>query len=129
MRVHPRFALDAVVELATKAGALLGGRTCNVSRGGLCVELAGAIDPGDEVEIRIALRFHDDGQSEPLLLPARVVWCTPLGDGYQIGSQFRTLSLHQSADLDLFLGFIDASPRPPGERIRKGGGKGDPFAS
>jgi Tfp pilus assembly protein PilZ len=115
-RAHPRFVVDVMVEIATPAGAPLSGRTRNVSRGGLCVELGEAVAPGQEVEIRMALLFEDDEMSEPLGLPARVVWCTPLGRVYQIGGQFRALSRHQAAYLDLFLSYIDAARAPDPER-------------
>jgi len=129
-RGHPRFVVDAVVEVAGGSGALLRGRTRNISRGGLCVELGQPLAPGEEVELRIALLFQDRRQTEALALPARIVWCTPLGDSCQVGSQFRQLSVEQAAYLDVFLGYIDASPQPSRERHASAGGiDDDPFSS
>jgi hypothetical protein len=110
-REHPRVVTDALVEVVTAGGPLLAGRTRNLSRGGLCVELTGPVEPGAEVEIRITLVFHDDHRSETLGLTARVVWCTPLGDCYQVGSQFGRLSFDEAVYLNMFLSYMDASPR------------------
>jgi hypothetical protein len=110
-REHPRYAVDAVVEVAVGSGEALVGRTRNLSRGGLCVELPTSIEPGTHVSACIALVFRDHETSEPLVLPARVVWCTPLGGGYQLGCQFGRLARMQTAYLDLFLSYLDASPR------------------
>jgi hypothetical protein len=109
-REHPRYVVDALVEIATETTLTIG-RSLNLSRGGLCLELDEPIASGTWVEVRIALIYQDEERSEPLALPARIVWCTPLGAGYQVGVQFRRLSFHQSAYLDLFLSYIDASPR------------------
>jgi Tfp pilus assembly protein PilZ len=129
-REHPRFVVDAMVEIMAASGALLRGRTRNISRGGLCVELHQALAAGEEVELRIALLFQDRRQTEALALPARIVWCTPLGDGCQVGSQFLRLSADQAAYLDLFLGYIDASPEPTRERSAPFDGiEDDPFGS
>jgi hypothetical protein len=115
--------MDAMVEVATGTGSLLTGRTLNISRGGLCVELDSALEAGSVVEIRVALLFHDRRQSEPLALPARIVWCTRLADGCQVGSQFLRLSSDQAMYLDLFLSYIDAAARPELEAAND-----DPFA-
>jgi Tfp pilus assembly protein PilZ len=111
-REHPRFVMDAAVEIATADGEAMFGRTRNLSRGGLCVEIDSPLRVGSSVEVRIALVFQDEQRSEPLPLPSRIVWCTPLGAAHQIGVQFLRLSFYQAANLDLFLSYIDASPSP-----------------
>lgn len=102
--------VDAAVEIATAEGEAMFGCTRNLSRGGLCVEIDSPLEVGASVEVRIALVFQDEQRSEPLPLPSRIVWCTPLGTTHQIGVQFLRLSFYQAANLDLFLSYIDASP-------------------
>ncbi|HTE55420.1 MAG TPA: PilZ domain-containing protein [Kofleriaceae bacterium] len=109
-REHPRFAIEARVDVRTDAAGL-SGRTRNLSRGGLCIELDAPLGAGADVEVGIALVFDDDHCSEPLALPACVAWCTPIDARYQVGCQFRRLSPHQAANLDLFLRYLEAAPR------------------
>ena len=109
-REHPRFAVCAVVEVTTRRGELHG-QTRNVSRGGLCLELAEPLVTGEDVAIAIALVFQDEQRSEQLGLPARIVWCTPIDGAHQVGAKFSRLSARQLAHLDMFLRFIEAAPR------------------
>lgn len=81
------------------------GRTRNVSRGGVCADLAQAVAVGADLDLDLALVF-DDAQSDPLRLPARVVWCTMVDDSYQIGIAFRPLTPGQAQLLDLFLRYL-----------------------
>lgn len=96
--------------MTTRRGELHG-RTRNVSRGGLCLDLGEALVTGEDVAIAIALVFQDDQYSEQLGLPARIVWCTPIDDIHQVGAQFSRLSARQVAYLELFLRSIKAAPR------------------
>ncbi len=91
------------------------GRTQNVSRGGLCASLADALPVGADVEVSIVLVFDDDVQSEALVLPARVAWCTTVDDSYQVGIAFRALDAKRVEFLNLFLRYLDdrrAEKRP-----------------
>lgn len=96
------------------------GRTTNVSRGGLCADLATQIPFGSEVELDIQLVFEDDLQSEALTIEARVVWSTAVDDGFQIGLAFKPLRAEQAQYLTMFLRYLDdAGPRikqPKSER-------------
>ena len=110
-REHPRYAHEAVVTLHA-GGAAHQGRTTNVSRGGLCADLAAAIPMGADVEVDMQLVFDDDVHSDALRLPARVVWCTTLDDSYQVGLSFKPLTAEQSQYLTLFLRYLDdGAPR------------------
>ena len=51
--------------------------------------------------------FDDDVQSEPLRLPARVVWCTALDDTNQIGVAFKPLDARRTEYLAVFLRYLD----------------------
>src|SRR5204862_4104119 len=73
-REHPRYAHEAAITLHTP-GRSISGRTCNVSRGGLCATLAEPIAIGTDIEVDLQPVFDDGRQSEPMRLPARLVWC------------------------------------------------------
>lgn len=105
-RQFPRFALEATVEL-TASGFMAKGRTSNVSRGGLAATVDRGVSPGELVTVRMALVFDEDTFSEPLDLPARVVWCTQLSDVYQLGTAFLPLSADQRTYLEMFLRYLD----------------------
>ena len=88
------------------------GRTTNVSRGGLCATMADAIVVGVDLEVDIALVFEDT-QSEPLRLPARVVWCTVVDEAYQIGLSFRPLTADHTKYLTVFLRYLENEHTEP----------------
>ncbi len=118
-REHPRYAHEAAVRCHL-GGKRVDGRTRNVSRGGLCADLGDPIAVGTDLDVDLVLVFDADTQSEPLRLPARVVWCTTVDDGYQIGLAFRPLDAQATEYLTLFLRYLDDSrdePAPPGDSI------------
>ena len=83
------------------------GRTTNLSRGGLCATLAQGLPIGTAVEVDIVLVFEGDVRSEPLRLPAQIVWCTELDEGHQIGVAFRPLDADRADYLGLFIKYLD----------------------
>src|SRR5262245_10082837 len=87
-RQHPRFAADVAVAFFV-GKRVVAGRTRNVSRGGLCADSDEAVELGNDVDIAITLLFDDNSKSEPLRLPARVVWCTQVDGAFQVGVSFR----------------------------------------
>ncbi|WP_428261576.1 PilZ domain-containing protein [Haliangium sp.] len=105
-REFPRFAIEATVDFSAP-GLNVTGRTSNVSRGGLAATVSEPIEPGTNVTVRLALVFEEDTFSEPLDLPARVVWCTQLGEVYQLGSAFLGLSSDQRGYLGMFLRYLE----------------------
>lgn len=109
-REHPRYAIGTEVNLRTKAGTIAKGRTTNLSRGGLCADVDAEPARGQQLEVSIALIFNAEGVSEPLALPARVVWCTGLGDRFQVGLSFLAMTKDQSAFLDMFIRFLKEHP-------------------
>src|SRR5262249_5951859 len=90
-REHRRYAHEAAVTCHV-AGKRFEGRTRNVSRGGLCADLADKIALGTDLMVDLKLVFEDEAQSDALRLPARVVWCTTVDATHQIGLVFRPLS-------------------------------------
>ncbi len=105
-REHRRYAHEAAV-ICHVAGKRFEGRTRNVSRGGLCADLADKITVGTDLMVDLSLVFEDEAQSEPLRLPARVVWCTTVDDTHQIGLVFRPLAAGISDQLEMFLHYLD----------------------
>ncbi len=102
------------------AGKRIEGRTRNVSRGGLCADVADPIAVGADIHVDLVLVFDAEAQSEPLRLPARVVWCTTVDDGYQIGLSFRPLDAQANEYLTMFLRYLDDSrdePTPAGDSV------------
>jgi Tfp pilus assembly protein PilZ len=105
-REHPRYAHEAIVTLRAN-GKVFQGRTTNISKGGLSADLADAIAIGADADLALQLVFDDETQSEPLRIPGRVVWCTTVDDGYQIGVAFKPLSAETSQYLGMFLRYLD----------------------
>jgi PilZ domain-containing protein len=90
-------------------GQAISGRTNNLSRGGLCATLSAPIAVGITVDVDIQLVFADDLQSEALRIPARVVWCTSLDEGHQVGVSFLPIDGGKADDLTMFLRYLDDS--------------------
>jgi hypothetical protein len=123
-RAHPRYAceIDAEVRLP---GRKVPARTHDVSRGGMAFTADQAIPSGSEVQISMALVFDEETFSEPLDVRARVVWCTPLGQRFQIGTSFIGLTNENRNYLEMFLRYLReglarkaeedaaAAPKPP----------------
>jgi hypothetical protein len=87
-------------------GQEITGVTHNVSCGGMCATLSEEIAVGTEIEIALQLVFGGEHRSEPLRLPARIVWCTPIDEGHQVGAQFLPLDSETSEYLTMFLRYL-----------------------
>jgi len=105
-REHVRYAHEAALTFLV-AGRTVTGRTRNVSRGGVCANLTDPIGTGVDVELELVLVFEHDVHSDALVLPARVVWCTHVDDGYQVGFAFRPLEAARGEHLTLLLRYLD----------------------
>jgi c-di-GMP-binding flagellar brake protein YcgR len=127
-RQSPRYALEAAVEIC--AGPLRArGRTNNLSRGGMCLIVEQAVERGAEIEVRLALVFDAETASEPLDLPARVVWSTPLATGHhQLGIAFLSLGTDQRSYLDMFLRYLEEGQQAEEEVDDQPSAPEDPFA-
>lgn len=104
-REYPRYAAEVSITFYVGTQTIVG-RTRNMSRGGLCADLDTALPIGQDVEIDVVLRFEDNTKSEPLRLPVRIVWCTALEGGHQIGVSFRPLDKRRADFLTLFLKYL-----------------------
>lgn len=118
-RKHPRYAHEAAVTLTASGGKKYQGRTTNVSRGGLCVGMADPVPVGADVQADLQLVFEDHSQSEPLRIPARVVWCTPVDEGHQVGLAFKPLNAEMQKFVGMFLRFLDAEERVKNDKRAK----------
>lgn len=131
-RASPRYAVEAAIEVRSDA-AVTHGRTTNVSRGGLSALVDRALERGSLVRVRITLVFSADSFSEPLELPARVVWATSLGAGqHQLGVSFAQLRADEHKYLDMFLRFLEQASSSPDDDEDEGDDddrEDDPFAS
>ena len=99
-------------------GQEITGVTHNVSRGGLCATLSEEIALGSQIEIALQLVFGTEHRSEALRLPARIVWCTPIDDGHQVGAQFLPLDSETAEYLTMFLRYLgdeEISKTDPGK--------------
>ncbi|MBA3503708.1 MAG: PilZ domain-containing protein [Myxococcota bacterium] len=99
-------------------GKTIQGRTQNVSRGGLCADLADAIVVGTEVEVDLQLVFENEEVSEALRVPARVCWCTSVDEGHQVGLRFKPMNAELAKYLAMFLRFLDSEERVKNEKGR-----------
>ncbi len=114
-REHPRYAHEAVVTLHV-GGKSHCGKTQNMSRGGVCADIAEQIPLGTDLEVDIQLVF-EDVESEPLRLPARVVWNTALDESFQVGLSFQKLTPEMLQYLTIFVRYLeDPSPKQRSRR-------------
>jgi PilZ domain len=113
-RGHPRFNVDVEVQVKTDSGQRVTARTRDLSRSGICLITAGALDGGQPLAIELVLAFGNNAFSEPLRLDAHVVWCTAIGGHFQIGAMFDGLTPEHHDFLDMFLRFLDGTLAPKG---------------
>lgn len=104
-RRHPRFACD-LEALIVMGEMRVQARGVDISRGGMCLAMDRALLVPAEVLVQLTLVFGSNSFSEPLSLPAKLVWCTKMPDGYQVGCMFHALSTEQAQYLDMFLRFL-----------------------
>lgn len=116
-RQHPRYAHEAAVTFHI-GGKAVEGRTQNVSRGGLCADLADPAPPGTELEVDLQLVFENGEHSEALRVPARVAWCTSVDEGHQVGLMFKPMSADLAKYLGMFLRFLDSEDRVKNDKRR-----------
>jgi hypothetical protein len=114
-REHKRYAHDVAVTFRV-GSKTIEGRTRNVSRGGLCANVADPIAMGTDLDVDIVLVFDDGMESEALRLPCRVAWCTTVDEAHQVGLAFRALDKQRVEYLTMFLNFLDDQHREPRRR-------------
>lgn len=116
-RRHPRFQVDVQASVRTADGRKLPARTRDLSRSGICLIAGEGLAPGARLSVELVLLLGPSSSSEPLLLRARVVWCTAIAGAFQIGAMFDALSGREAAFLDMFLRYLDGSILPAGAEM------------
>jgi c-di-GMP-binding flagellar brake protein YcgR len=127
-REHPRY--DVEIEARVQAdGAQFAVRTRDLSRTGMCFSAPTVIAVGTAITVEAALKFSANAFSEALPLAARVVWCTRVRDGYQVGCAFLALNPQIAQYLDLFLKYLKGEIDINGAAVEEDAGdEGDKFA-
>ncbi len=118
-RRHVRFAVDIEAKVLTALGAQRA-RTRDLSRGGLCFVLPIPLKIGMKFTIEMALVFAENTFSEPLNVSGKIIWCTPVDDGYQLGAAFVSLDDQTKQYLEMFLNFLANGLNPDDERKEDG---------
>ena len=104
-RSQPRYALDVDCSIMA-LGATLRARTRNLSRSGISCMVQQTLVPGTEVVFEMALSFGGDEYSEPIRLPATIMWCTKVGQAWQLGARFEAAQPPMGELLEVFLQFL-----------------------
>jgi hypothetical protein len=78
-------------------------RTRDLSRGGICFLLFAPLEVGSTFTAELSLVLGNNAFSEPLVLSGKVVWCTAVEEGYQIGATFLTPDKTSGEYLNTFL--------------------------
>lgn len=116
-RRSPRFPVDVHASLRTTEGRRISARTRDVSRSGICLISDQGLPSGENLLVELVLLIGTRSESEPLLLRARVVWCTAIANAFQIGAMFHGLSHKESGFLDMFLRYLDGTILPAGAEM------------
>jgi hypothetical protein len=116
-RRHPRYAVDVEAKLTLPDGRVLQTRTRDLSRNGVCLIAGEAVTPGESTAVSLVLSFGNNAFSEPLVMAARVVWCTKIADSFQVGAMFDEVTQEQDGFLEMFLHFLDGTLSPSGVQL------------
>ncbi len=113
-RQSKRVSIDLGTTLKLQGGRLLQSRTRDLSRTGICLITSEPLPGGQTLALDLVLATSDNTVSEPLTLPARVVWCTAIGGSFQIGAIFDNLTRDQDGILEMFMHYLDGTLAPVG---------------
>lgn len=105
-RRHPRFAVQLAAEVQD-GDETLTVVTKDMSRGGICVICPKLLPSGSEIQLSLSLVLGAAKFSESLQLSGRVVWCTPVDRGFQVGIAFIRLDHEKVGYLDMYLRFLE----------------------
>ena len=116
-RRHPRYAVDVEATLTLGDGRKLKTRTRDLSRNGVCLIAGEAVPAGQTASVSLVLSFGNNAFSEPLVMVARVVWCTKIAEAFQVGAMFDAVTQEQDGFLEMFLHFLDGTLSPSGVKL------------
>lgn len=114
-RAHPRFACELDVNIETPEGLMLEGRTVDISHAGIATVCVAGVPSGSDVIFHLAIRL-EGAASSALVIPGRVVWCTPFEGQFQVGGAFaeEKISEEQFNGLEVLLRFLSGELALPG---------------
>ncbi len=105
-RAHPRYAVEIDAEFRGDFGKVAA-RTRDISSGGMACWANAPLVAGTEPEVALSLVFSEKEFSEPLVLRARIVWSTPMGNGkHQLGCAFTGMNRDSRQYLEMFLRYL-----------------------
>jgi hypothetical protein len=113
-RRYRRFSIDVDATISLSGTPALKARARDLSRTGICLIGSSALERGSLVKLTLVLAFGTLQQSAPLVLQARVVWCTAIESSFQIGAMFEEVTEVQDTFLEMFLHFLDGTLAPKG---------------
>jgi len=104
-RQYPRFAvqLEARLEASGRSSVVT---TKDVSRGGICLVCPAEVTAGSDIKLALSLKLGSSAFSESLELEGRAIWCTPVGQRFQVGAVFTDMSPVKLGYLEMFLRFL-----------------------
>ncbi len=104
-RQHPRYSVELEAQIRLE-GETIEAVTRDIGRGGICLVGPREVSPGRDLALSLLLVLGSSAFSESLDLSARVVWCTPLGELFQLGAVFTEMTPGKLGQLDMFLRFL-----------------------
>jgi hypothetical protein len=105
-RENPRFACDLDVTIELQETGAIEARAVDMSFSGICVTADAHIKPRTPVKFLVRL-VANGAHSDELPLAGTIVWCTALGDAYQIGGRFDpTMPDETWSKLDVLIRFL-----------------------
>ena len=126
-RQYPRFAvqLEARLEASGRSSVVT---TKDVSRGGICLVCPAEVTAGSDIKLALSLKLGSSPFSESLELEGRAIWCTPVGQTFQVGAVFTDMSPVKLGYLEMFLRFLqqeislaESEPQTSDEKFDTGG--------
>ena len=105
-REFPRFAMALECRVLL-GGIVVPGRSKDISRSGISCVLEQPLELSALVDLEMSLAFGDNAYSEPLKLPAMVVWCTTVADGHQVGAKFVDMTPELKRLLEVFIEYLE----------------------
>lgn len=104
-RPAKKFVCDLEVVLEEPGRSSITGRMHDLSGSGISVVADRPVALRTEVNLGLRLLL-DWAESDTLQLSGRVMWCTPVGDNFQIGVLFNQMPVSRWQNLDVLLRFL-----------------------
>ncbi|MFV8756707.1 PilZ domain-containing protein [Nannocystaceae bacterium ST9] len=105
-RAHERFQVDLRARVVLPDGIAIPAQTIDISFSGICVHAHQRVEPRTRVRFQVWLVLPERETSE-LLLPAKIVWSTPIEGVHQLGGAFdRDMDNYAWTRLDVLLQFL-----------------------